>query len=84
MRGGTSTGLMGRNVPLSSQENAMRTMAEEYLRLAKTSFDRTERKKFLDYAALYAELSDRSVRKRRKPLFIARARLRAFLGSLVH
>ena len=69
---------------MPSQEHAMRTMAEEYLRLAKTSLDRTERKKFLDYAALYAELSNRSVRKPRKPLVIARARLRAFLGSLVH
>ena len=44
-----------------SQEHAMRAMAEGYLRLAKTSFDPQDRKKFLNYAAVYAELVDRSV-----------------------
>jgi hypothetical protein len=43
------------------QEHAMREMAKGYLRLAKSSLDPQDRKKFLDYAAVYAELSDRSV-----------------------
>ena len=42
---------------------ALRTLAEKYLRMARTSDDRDERSKFLGYAALYAQLSDESVRK---------------------
>ena len=42
---------------------ALRTLAEKYLRLARTSDDRGERSKFLDYAALYAQLADQSVRR---------------------
>lgn len=43
------------------QDDAMKAMAQGYLRLAKTSFDPEDRKRFLDYAAVYAELSNRSV-----------------------
>ena len=42
---------------------AMLTLAEKYLRLARTSVDPEERRKFLGYAALYAELADKSVRQ---------------------
>jgi hypothetical protein len=45
------------------QSDTMRVMAERYLRLAKMTEDVSERRKFLDYAALYAELSGKSVRK---------------------
>jgi hypothetical protein len=35
----------------------MRLLAERYLALAKTSDDSEERRKFLDYAAAYADLA---------------------------
>ena len=40
--------------------HAMRVMAENYLRMAATATDPRERKKFLDYASVYTELSNRS------------------------
>ena len=43
------------------QDDAMKAMAQGYLRLAKSRFDAEDRKRFLDYAAVYAELSNRSV-----------------------
>lgn len=39
----------------------MRSMAERYLTLAKTTPDPQERKDFFDYAALYAQMSARPV-----------------------
>ena len=41
----------------------MRAMAERYLRLAKTTSEPTERTKFLDYASIYAQLSEQSERQ---------------------
>jgi hypothetical protein len=41
---------------------ALRVLAEKYLRLAKTSADPRERNKFFKYAAVYADLSERSGR----------------------
>ena len=45
------------------QTDAMRVMAKKYLKLARTSDDALERRKFLDYAAMYAELAEQSVRQ---------------------
>ena len=39
---------------------AMRVMAENYLRMAAEAADPRERRKFLDYASVYTELSNRS------------------------
>jgi hypothetical protein len=44
--------------------NALRVLAEKYLRLAKTTADPRERNKFFNYAAVYADLSARSERHR--------------------
>jgi hypothetical protein len=44
------------------QTDTMRAMAERYLRLAKTTSEPEERTKFLDYASLYAQLSEQSER----------------------
>ena len=41
----------------------MRAMAERYLRLAKTTSEPTERTRFLDYASIYAQLSEQSERQ---------------------
>jgi hypothetical protein len=41
----------------------MRAMAERYLRLAKTTKDVRERRKFFDYAAIYAQLSEQASRR---------------------
>jgi hypothetical protein len=46
-----------------NQGDAMRVMAEKYLSLAKTTSDPQARRKFLGYAAVYAELSEQSVRR---------------------
>jgi hypothetical protein len=47
--------------PMPKLGDTMRVMAEKYLKLAKATPDPQERKKFLDYAALYAQMSARSV-----------------------
>lgn len=43
--------------------HAMRALAEKYLRLAKTSDNPRERSKFIDYAMLYAQLSEQARRR---------------------
>ena len=45
------------------QADAMRAMAERYLRLAETTSEPKERTKFLDYASIYAQLSEQSERQ---------------------
>jgi hypothetical protein len=45
------------------QADAMRAMAERYLRLAKMTSEPTERTKYLDYASIYAQLSEQSERR---------------------
>jgi len=45
------------------QADGMRAMAERYLRLAKATSEPEERTKFLDYASLYAQLSEQSERR---------------------
>ena len=40
------------------QPDAIARMAQRYLQLARTTDDPRERAKFLDYAALYAELCE--------------------------
>jgi hypothetical protein len=50
--------------------SAMRALAEKYLRLAKTSHDGRERSKFIDYAMLYAQLSEQA-RRREGPASIS-------------
>jgi hypothetical protein len=42
------------------QADAMRVIAEKYLKLAKATVEPNERRKFLEYAALYAQLSEQS------------------------
>ena len=42
--------------------DAMRAMAERYLRMAHTASEPEERTKFLDYASIYAQLSEQSER----------------------
>ena len=49
--------------PMPNHAEAMRILAEKYLRMARTSIDPDERRKFLEYATLYAELTDRSERQ---------------------
>ncbi len=46
---------------------AMRSLAEKYLRLASTSDNPRERSKFIDYAMLYAQLSEQA-RRHEEPL----------------
>ena len=41
----------------------MRALAEKYLRLARTSDNPRERSKFIDYAMLYAQLSEQARRR---------------------
>jgi len=48
---------------MPKQADAMRAMAERYLRLAKTTSEPTERARFLDYASIYAQLSEQSERQ---------------------
>ena len=48
---------------MPKQADAMRAMAERYLRLAKTTSEPTERTRFLDYASIYAQLSEQSERQ---------------------
>lgn len=43
--------------------DAMRAMAERYLRLAQMASEPEERTKFLDYASIYAQLSEQSERE---------------------
>ena len=38
-------------------------MASKYLRLAKETKDRRDRRKFFDYAMIYAQLSEQSERR---------------------
>jgi hypothetical protein len=52
------------------QADAMRAMAERYLRLARMTSEPTERTKFLDYASIYAQLSEQSER-REAPTIVA-------------
>ena len=47
---------------MRNQAKALRALAERYLRLAKTTTDPRERNKFFTYAAVYADLSERSER----------------------
>ena len=49
--------------PMPNHAEAMRMLAERYLRMARTSIDPDERRKFLEYATLYAELTYRSERQ---------------------
>jgi hypothetical protein len=46
-----------------NQTDKMRIMAETYLQLARVSDDTRDRRKFLGYAAVYAELAEQSVRQ---------------------
>ena len=46
-----------------NQTDKMRIMAETYLQLARISDDTRDRRKFLGYAAVYAELAEQSVRQ---------------------
>jgi hypothetical protein len=46
-----------------NQSDALRVMAERYLRLAKTTENARERRKFFDYATVYAELSKQAARR---------------------
>ena len=46
-----------------NQADAMRVMAEKYLKLARISDDATDRRKFLGYAGFYAQLAERSARQ---------------------
>jgi len=48
---------------MMSHGHAMRALAEKYLRLAKTSHNPSERTKFIDYATLYAQLSEQARRR---------------------
>ena len=48
---------------MPNHAEAMRMLAEKYLTLARTSVDPEDRRKFLNYATLYAELADKSVRE---------------------
>ena len=43
--------------------DTMRVMAARYLRLAKTTKDVRERRKFFDHAAIYAQLSEQASRR---------------------
>jgi hypothetical protein len=45
------------------QSDALRVIASKYLRLAKDTNDPRVRKKFFDYAMLYAQLSEQSERR---------------------
>ncbi len=49
---------------MAHQSEAMRAMAQRYLRLARTTQDARERSKFFDYAMLYAQLCEQSERRR--------------------
>ena len=46
------------------QCDAMRAMAQKYLRLARSAPDTRERSKFFDYAMVYAQLSEQAERLR--------------------
>ena len=46
-----------------NKTDAMRAMAERYLRLARAASEPNERAKFLDYASIYAQLSEQSERQ---------------------
>ena len=48
---------------MAHQSEAMRAMAQRYLRLARTTQDARERSKFFDYAMLYAQLCEQSERR---------------------
>ncbi len=50
---------------MAHQSEAMKAMAQRYLRLARTTKDARERTKFFDYAMLYAQLSEQSERRQR-------------------
>jgi hypothetical protein len=45
------------------QTDAFRVMAVKYLRLAKDTKDAGERSKFIDYAMIYAQLSEQAERR---------------------
>ena len=48
---------------MTAHGHAMRALAEKYLRLAKMSDNPRERTKFIDYAMLYAQLSEQARRR---------------------
>jgi len=50
--------------PMVHQSDAMRAMAQKYLRLARSAPDAGERSKFFDYAMVYAQLSEQAERLR--------------------
>ena len=50
---------------MAHQSEAMKAMAQRYLRLARTTKNARERTKFFDYAMLYAQLSEQSERRQR-------------------
>ncbi len=52
--------------------HALRALAEKYLRLAKTTDNARERSRFIDYAMLYAQLSEQA-RRRGRPAAATRA-----------
>jgi len=60
--GGETFGIM-EDTPVLHQSDALRVMASKYLRLAKDTKDPRDRKKFFDYAMVYAQLSEQSERR---------------------
>jgi hypothetical protein len=52
---------------MQNQADTLRVMMEKYLRLARTTDDPQARSKYLNYAAVYAELSGRSERRQTAP-----------------
>ena len=50
--------------PMFHQSDAMRAMAQKYLRLARSAPDARERSKYFDYAMVYAQLSEQAERLR--------------------
>ena len=62
VRRGETFGIM-EDTPVLHQSDALRVIASKYLRLAKDTKDRSDRRKFFDYAMLYAQLSEQSERR---------------------
>lgn len=54
--------------------NVMRAMAERYLRMAQMTSEPEQRTKFLDYASIYAQLSEQSEREESRAPVTDRAR----------
>ena len=54
---------MRKDTPMLNHTDKMRVMAETYLQLARISEDATKCRKFLGYAAMYANFAEQSVRR---------------------